>query len=224
MGVLRGPDIVTDGLILYLDAGNFKSYPGSGSVWYDLSGNRYNGELINMPTYSSNNKGYLEFNGTNQHITNFPEFPSITNEPLSVFAWVWSDYTLDGADDGIWGYINSSTDNCHFEISNNSMRLRLGDVNRTGMTMLPQNQWIYVGFTSSGNSHKFYINNDVEDSWSGNTGTILGTHNDSIGMYVGNSTTVRPWEGRIGMIKVYYKELTSTEVLQNYNATKGRYL
>ena len=65
MSYSKGPRIVTDGLVLYLDAGNSKSYPGTGTVWNDLSGNNNNGTLVNGPTFSSANKGSIVFDGVN---------------------------------------------------------------------------------------------------------------------------------------------------------------
>ena len=64
MGISRGKSIVTDGLILYLDAANKKSYPGSGTVWSDLSGNANTGTLTNGPTFDSSNNGSINFDGT----------------------------------------------------------------------------------------------------------------------------------------------------------------
>jgi hypothetical protein len=55
MGFFRGPKIVTDGLILALDAASPRSYPGTGTTWYDLSGQGNNGTLVNGPTFSSAN-------------------------------------------------------------------------------------------------------------------------------------------------------------------------
>ena len=60
-----GPNVVTDGLVLYLDAGNVKSYPGTGTVWSDLSGDGNNGDLINGITYSSGN---LLFDGSIDYV------------------------------------------------------------------------------------------------------------------------------------------------------------
>jgi hypothetical protein len=66
MGFNYSPKIVTDGLVLYLDAANSKSYPGSGTTWGDLSRSQNNGALVNGPTFSSANNGILTFNGSNQ--------------------------------------------------------------------------------------------------------------------------------------------------------------
>lgn len=67
MSVKGGPKIITDGLLLYLDAANEKSYPGSGTIWNDLSGNGNNGDLINNVVYDTENNGILLFDGTNEY-------------------------------------------------------------------------------------------------------------------------------------------------------------
>ena len=64
MSLLHSPKIVTNGLVLCLDAANRKSYPGSGNIWRDLSGNGNNGTLTNGPTFSSANGGSIVFDGT----------------------------------------------------------------------------------------------------------------------------------------------------------------
>lgn len=63
-----GPNIVTDGLVLYLDAANTKSYPGSGTTWNDLSGNGNNGTLINGYIFNSIGNGNLVFDGSNDYV------------------------------------------------------------------------------------------------------------------------------------------------------------
>ena len=67
MAISYNPRIVTDGLVLALDAGNPKSYPGSGTTWTDLSGNGNNGTLTNGPTYSSANGGSIVFDGVDDY-------------------------------------------------------------------------------------------------------------------------------------------------------------
>jgi hypothetical protein len=63
MGTQGGPGIVTDGLVLSLDAANKKSYPGSGTAWTDLSGAGKSGTLTNGPVFSSDNVGIIDFDG-----------------------------------------------------------------------------------------------------------------------------------------------------------------
>ena len=64
--MFNGPNIVTSGLVLSLDAANTKSYPGSGTTWFDISGNNNHFTLFNSPTYNS--LGYFELDGTNDYI------------------------------------------------------------------------------------------------------------------------------------------------------------
>jgi hypothetical protein len=66
MGLGHSPSIVRDGLVLYLDAANPKSYPGSGTTWFDLKGTS-NSTLSNGPTFVNSNKGYFSFDGVNDY-------------------------------------------------------------------------------------------------------------------------------------------------------------
>jgi len=69
MATNYNPKITTDGLVLCLDAANPKSYPGSGTAWFDISGNSRNGTLTNSPTFSSSNQGYFSFDGTDDFVS-----------------------------------------------------------------------------------------------------------------------------------------------------------
>jgi len=69
MAYRNGPKIITDGLVLCLDAAISKSYPGSGTTWYDLSGNGINGSLINGTSFVNVNKGVLNFDNTNDYVS-----------------------------------------------------------------------------------------------------------------------------------------------------------
>ena len=73
MGIAYNPRTITDGLVLCLDAGNSKSYPGSGTTWTDLSGNGNNGSLLNGTGYSSDNLGVLVLDGVNDYITSYDD-------------------------------------------------------------------------------------------------------------------------------------------------------
>ena len=87
MGLGHSPSVVTSGLVLALDAGNTKSYPGTGTTWTDLSGNSNTGTLISSPTFSSVNGGSLTFNGS----TNYVDCGNATNLQLytgTIAAWI----------------------------------------------------------------------------------------------------------------------------------------
>jgi len=82
-----GPNIVTDGLVLHLDAANAKSYPGTGTTWSDLSGNGNGGTLINGPTFDSGNNGSIVFDGVNDYASSNNSLGNGWNE-ITVSTWV----------------------------------------------------------------------------------------------------------------------------------------
>jgi hypothetical protein len=90
MGIAYNPSVATDGLVLALDAGNSKSYPGSGTTWTDLSGRGNNGTLTNGPTYSSSNNGVLVFDGVDDYVTNASTDLSIVNNLFSDSNGSWT--------------------------------------------------------------------------------------------------------------------------------------
>lgn len=89
MAASIGPENVTNGLVLALDAGNKLSYPGSGTVWKDLSGNNNNGTLTNGPTFDSNNGGSIVFDGTNDYVSNTMSNPG--SMPITFEFWIYSN-------------------------------------------------------------------------------------------------------------------------------------
>ena len=88
MAFIHSPKIITDGLVLALDAGNTKSYPGSGTVWTDLSGNNNTGTLTNGPTFNAANGGSIVFDGTNDYVT-LP-ISTTSGQALTYFGWLYS--------------------------------------------------------------------------------------------------------------------------------------
>ena len=82
-----GPNIVTDGLSLYVDAANSKSYPGNGTIWSDISKTGDDGTLVNGPTYNPNNNGSILFDGLDDYV-NFSELtPANTLNTFSFGLW-----------------------------------------------------------------------------------------------------------------------------------------
>ena len=83
MACFSGPEIVNDGLVLHLDAANSRSYPGSGTTWSDLSGNGYNGTLVNGVGYSTDQNGKFVFDGVND----YSNIPTITLTNFTIQVW-----------------------------------------------------------------------------------------------------------------------------------------
>ena len=247
MGVFAGPTeswlyntragglhrLVTDGLVLALDAGNSKSYPGSGTTWTDLSGNGNNGTLVNGVGYNSDNRGSLVFDGSNDYVSK----SSWTNPPTTVFSigcWVkFSDnlnnrYVLSfGRDAGgpflgglaLFAYgFNVVADQLFFECGS--------AVGRVSSGIVPSlNVWYHLTVTADGTNTRFYLNAELKNTSSQGGGGIASNPTLSVGSYVSSSGTpgVLFHSGNIAQVSIYNRALSAAEVSQNYEALKGRY-
>ena len=224
MGLAHSPRIVTDGLVLALDAGNTKSYPGSGTTWTDLSGKGNNGALTSMNgnNYNSANGGYLDFDGSIDQINcgSSDDFAFGTGE-FTIEFWCNPDAL------GSAGIISISSDgsfsstNWQFRYHSSNVRwLYSSTASITSSSTVSAGEWTQIVATRSGTALTLYINavSEATGSSSANlsdTGVLrIGRNRD------GNSY----FDGKISNVKLYKgKALTAAEVLQNYNATKGRY-
>ena len=229
MAVGYNPRIVTDGLVLALDAGNTKSYPGSGTAWTDLSGKDNNGTLINGSTYSSANSGVFVFDGTNEYAQSGASSNLIIGtQDYTMSLWVKYDSAksemilMDNRSE------NGSGTNFTLIQAGDFMRVRVWEDNTSSFsfgssTNLSANTWYNITYTRISNSASMYING-VQDgsSW---TQTYNYSGGDKITFGWNYSTqTGKSLDGMIAHALFYVsKGLTSTEVEQNYNALEGRY-
>ena len=216
MGINYSPKIVTDGLVLCLDAANPLSYPGSGNTWTDLSGNGNNGTLVNGPAYSSANGGILSFDGVNDRI----ECGTFSVSFLTVSTWVYK--TTSTSNQGICRKQNG------WAVSNYQGVLQVAPGTawqffNTGYT-IPLNTWVNIVYTYSGTgatgSQAVYINGSSIYSTSAGSGAISANANQ---VRVGYDDNNWFWNGRIAQTQIYNKALTSQQILDNYRATKGRF-
>ena len=227
MAVGYNPKVVTDGLVLALDAGNTKSYPGSGTAWSDMSGNGDNATLINAPTYSSDDGGYLDFNGTNEYAT-LPELSLAGNE---ITFTVWN-YGITAQNSSII-YLEDSNNrrllNIHLPWSDGNVYFDKGSdavnfdriyKNASNSEYQGWHHWAFTANASTG-SMKIYLDSVL---WHSDTGKTR-TFNDATGTHrrIGLVNSADYHRGYVSSIMLYTKELTAAEVLQNYNANKGRY-
>jgi hypothetical protein len=212
------PSIITDGLVLHLDAGDSASYPGSGTTWTDLSGNGNNFTLVNGVGYSSSNGGTLTFDGSND-VAQISSFE--LRRDFTLQAWVY--YT--GAREAIFGQGTRS--------NNNGLTAIANFVNNRGLVFTMYNNdldYAYVGtniwqmftFTYSHSTYRkqIYINNALVATNIGNAYTGTGTFR------IGQAYSTLfddPFLGNIPIVTAYSKILSSTEVTQNYNVQKGRF-
>lgn len=226
-----GPRIVTNGLIACLDAANTKSYPGSGTVWRDISGNGRNGTLINGPTFNSSNRGSIQFDGTNDYI-NFGNTLGVQGDPFTHnILFYLNSFTTSAAGQGpviyfrgpynSTGYyfqLPTSQDGVGFFLSNGA------SVQSTTTTALWRTgNWYDLCVTRNGASVRIYVNGtDVTNVAGNHTSIYLGGESFIIGAY----SSVSPWifnSNRVAAFKAYNRTLSAAEVAQNYNATKGRF-
>ena len=231
MTIYGGPDIVTDGLVFNMDFGSSKCYPGSGTSCYDIGGNSSTGEIVNSPTFTTlNNNKYFSFNGTtNSRLIKIPNNTNLNTQTPSVEVWIKTNATTQG---GFWfekGNVN--TQYSLFQEGGNIQwrqnftaglsTFSTGTATTAGITTT---SWFQVVGTFTSGSRILYVNGIRKNSDSA-TGTINTNNNGmSIGAYGGyNGSRDYYYNGDIAIVRVYNKVLTPAEVLNNYNALKGRF-
>jgi hypothetical protein len=234
MATEGGPNIITDGLVLALDAASPKSYPGSGTTWYDLSGQGNNGTLVNGPTFSSANRGIIVFNYQDYVNTIDPGYPSSGTNSFSleiVFripaGATWSNggsgTAIIGRGDyaGSIGIIRSSTTNrVSFWV-----RLNGGIIFNPSISGISRDQFHHVlgTYNSSGVAKIYHNGNFITEQIGSNVGTLDAGSYRLGGAIAFGGVSGEYGQGDISLTKIYNRELSSTEVLQNYNAIKSRF-
>ena len=229
MATTGGVNIVTDGLILALDAANVKSYPGSGANWYDISGNLYSGSLVNGPTFDSDNGGNIVFDGVDDVI-------DISSAPFIPGTWNYNEVTVMGF---IKPKPGKGTDNNIWTIEN-SWEVRFNDNgNGRGSLYFASNPWAWKGSSGLIDLDKWQM-----ITFRHNTSTLKGelfvngekVYNDNINGNLssgGGYNTMRIMArhccggnhaiGDLSTTYIYNRALSDKEILQNYNATKSRF-
>ena len=213
------PKIVTDGLVLVLDAANKKSYPGSGTTWTDLSGNGNDAVLYNSPTYTNNNVHTFNFDETNDY-AKVDNTTLLSKTAYTKIAWFRPESSTANIVSG-----GGDTYGQHaFWMNGTSNSLRAGHngswarVSYSPGDML--NQWWFGSVTFNTTSGwVLYLNGEQVDT-DANTSTFTGNQNILIGAY-GDASNL--FDGDISIVMVYNRVLSPQEVLQNYNALKSRF-
>lgn len=223
MSSSTGPRIENGGLVLHLDAGDIKSYTGTGTVFVDRSRKRKNGSFVNSPVYSSSKIKSFEFS-SNKYI-NIPTDTDFNTQTPSVEVWVKTNATTQN---GFWfekGSVN--TQYSLFQEGNNiQWRIHIGggytNLSTATANFMNTSKWYQVVGTYSTGGRRLYINGVLVNS-DNQSGTI-STNSDGvrIGAYGGGSPGYF-YNGNLAICKLYNKTLTATEVLQNFNATKSRF-
>ena len=230
--------IVQSGLVFDTDAAKKDSYPGSGTVWRDISNTGGVGNLLNGPTFNSNNGGSVVFDGVDDYV----EYGLITqmSNLINITVSYWYYPTTTNATKALGGRYNnrpaiSINNGWHFLYTSGGIFYFAGRESNAAYlsvqtpTSYPINNWYNVVGTKQGLLWSLYINGILRVSGNRGVGNIPFYDNDlqigalkqgtfGVNQYVGNYVN-----GRIGQSLIYNRDLSPTEITQNYNATKGRY-
>ena len=226
MATTGGANIVTDGLVLNLDAANHKSYPGSGTTWYDLSRNGNDASLVNV-VHGSEYGGIMKFEDTADHATLSAGFGTDTTDItwsfwIRITTWGNYHYLVDNSPGGDGFGIRTRNDIGNefesFAYADNS-----GAKIQTRNDNLSINTWYnyVVQFTSGTYGIISYLNGGNQVTTAGGIGNIdASTADTDIGTdYGGGSDLIND----MAIIQYYDRVLSAEEVQQNYNATKSRF-
>ncbi len=235
-GFTGASPIITDGLVLAVDAANYESYPGSGTTWTDLA-DRNNGTLTNGPTFDSGNGGSIVFDGSDDLVDFGTTVLNLGTQDMTISSWV----KLTSNPSGFISIVSKAYaggGNRYFMGTSVDKKVALFIANPTsnviplGSTVLSLNTWYFITgvWDRSGNA-SIYINDTAETVTNADISTYSSddiTDNTipfRIGSYAaGNkSSPLLLFPGNIATTLLYFRTLSSTEVTQNYNALKSRF-
>jgi hypothetical protein len=222
MSLGHGTNIVTSSLVFSFDPGNIKNYSGSGTSTTELVGGAGVGTATNT-TYSSSNSGYMSYNGSSSIVT-FNNNTALDTQAVTVEVWVTTNALNQN---GFWfekGSVNSQYALFQEGVSIQWRLGSLGDLSTTTATYMTTGTWYQVVGTYTTGDRRLYING-VQVNSNATTG-VLGTNASgmSIGAYGGkDGAHAYYYNGNIAIVRVYRKNLSPAEVLQNFNANRGRF-
>ena len=225
--------IVTDGLVLNLDAGFTPSYPKNGTTWYDVSVNTNNGTLTNGPTFSTDGGGSIVFDGVDDYSR--IEFNTLFNgnsgDSFSIEIIFKRNSLVYGNADSLYQMGNGGLTDAriYFWFDNNSNgQMAINYYVQSGVL----NGDRYVTLDNQLDDLNFHHSVQVVDkATSLMTGYWDGINKGSGGI-ISNSFTTDVYfdiagtnycDATIGIVRIYNRALSSTEVLQNFNAQKSRF-
>jgi hypothetical protein len=220
--------VYNNGLVLNLDAGNANSYPGTGTTWFDLaSGN--NGTLTNGPTYDTANGGSIVFDGVNDYV-------GLGNTPI----FGTSSFTID-----MWIYLPISDYNYRAILSKrsnsnytgfavyrppytNSIAIQLASINGgpyfTTSIYLTSSSWNHVSIIVDRTSKTVILySNGIRNTSTLDITNLGDMTNNGVNLNLGLEAGISNWNNKISTTKIYSRALSETEVINNFNSTRGRF-
>jgi len=232
MSIFGGPDIETDGLVFNMDFSNPKCYSGTGSYCYDLSGNNFQGQLVNTPTYATDGNNKFFAFATNDYIK-IPNSTLLDTNSPSVEVWFKANSLSQNGFFFEKGTVNTQyslfmaagNSSVYWRHKSAALRTAVYPTSTGGFGMNTSDWFNLVGTFSSG-TKKLYLNGILKyTSYDTSYPTINTTTGGmSIGAYGGYAgSRGYYYNGNIAIVKVYNKTLSDNAIEQNYNALKGRF-
>jgi hypothetical protein len=232
-------NIITNGLVLNLDAANPRSYdyPYNGTIWNDLSGNGNNGTLINGVGYNSSNGGSLVFDGVNDYISTTTNLGTNPIPSHTISVWVKTSVASGKKIIGIENQQIGTTSNIydrHIYVGTNG-RFYYGVYDTTNRLLVSNSSLVdgvwhnIVGICTGNNQIFLYVDSILNSFGVGNSYALYGSSYIRIGSYAlgvpgGWANSANGYfTGQIANAQIYNRALSSQEVLQNYNATRARF-
>ena len=241
MACYGGPNVVDDSIIFCVDAGNTKSYPGTGTTWTDIIGGLSGS--ISGATYNSDDGGSIIFDGSNDVVTFGSDGAAVVNglTHLTLETWFKSDSTSNNRG-LIFGSNTSNDKDAGFSLrydsagntASNMIKAAFGKNDEEGLSQSPTwaegtsntqtTNWSNVIVTCDlSDTISFYINGSASPNSFTQTGALESVSScDNLVIGRGPKTD-NLWDGKISVVRKYNRILTAAEVNQNFNALKIRY-
>lgn len=231
MAFIHSPKLVTDGLVLCYDAANKLSYPGTGTGWYDLTNNANNGTLTNGPTFSNVDGGNFVFDALDDYV-NCGNGSTINFGTGDFTIEMWASRSTNattnlrllskGGDSDLAisaGFAFFGSDGgMNFAVNPGSTRTIISAASYS------VGEWFnVVGVVQRSSTMRTYKNATLIQSTASPVGSVS---NASVDLNIARNTASANlyWSGQVSIVRMYNRALTATEVLQNYNANKTRFI
>ena len=217
----NNPSVITSGLVLNLDIGNPASYPGSGTTWYDLSGNGNNGTIVNSPAYTRAARvSYFSFGSGGTQRTSFT-YQTPVQSASTGFTWdIWA-YPVANQDGYVLMGYRGTTPLQFYKLTTQKFEMYPAEV----FYLFALNVWQNITATFDGvlrnNKLKLYVNGVSVGLANGSTPDYSPS---AMPFYVGGDPIASEYAtARINKLAVYNRVLSPAEILQNFNASRGRF-
>jgi hypothetical protein len=227
--IKKGPHIVTDGLMFYFDAANFKSYPGTGTTWLSVTKDQTAGTLENSPTFNTYNAGAITLDGINDYVQvdNFDNTASTIYSFDMFVRWRVSDNSIfmGFTTYDIWTGDNHLGFNTGGGDVYGINSTQVNNLNLVGTSNENWHHYVFI-FSTQIQNNKIYIDGQeqtLSQQKGGTNLTNIRTFQDTFRLGIWNNNFSYMFNGDFSNFKVYNRAITEKEALQNYNALKRRF-